>query len=62
MRKALVNGKLVAAALDSSEVAVCPSCGGMVTKRKRRKLDGQTTYYYRHNRGVGQDCARRYQC
>ena len=61
MRKALADGKLVVAAPDSPEVAVCPSCGGVVTKRKRRKLDGQATYFYRHKRGVGQGCPRRYQ-
>jgi hypothetical protein len=60
MRKALADGKLVAAAPDSPEVAVCPSCGGVVTKRERQKLDGQTTYFYRHKRGVGQGCPRRY--
>jgi hypothetical protein len=53
MRKAMVDGKLMVAGPDSPEVAVCPCCGGVVTKRKRRRLDGQTTYFYRHKRGVG---------
>lgn len=60
MRKALVEGKLVLAGPDSPNAAVCPSCGGVVKKRKRRRLDGKTTYFYRHKRGVGEGCPQRY--
>ena len=60
MRDALANGQLVLAVADSPEEAACPSCGGTVTKRRRRKMNGQTTYFYRHMRGVGDGCRRRY--
>ena len=46
--------------VDSPEEAVCPTCGGVVTKRKRRKMSGQVTYFYRHETGVGDECPRRY--
>ena len=60
MREALVDGRLVLAGVDSPEEAVCPSCGGAVKKRKRRKMSGQVTYFYRHETGVGDECPRRY--
>ena len=60
MREAMVNGRLVRAGPDSPEKATCPSCGGVVKKRKRRRMDGQVTYFYRHRTGVGEECPRRY--
>ena len=60
MQKALANGKLVSAGPYSPQVAICPSCGGTVEKRKRRRLDGSATYFYRHKRGVGEGCPHRY--
>jgi hypothetical protein len=60
MQKALANGRLVSAGPDSPKVAICPSCRGTVEKRRRRRLDGSTTYFYRHKRGVGKGCPRRY--
>ena len=60
MREALVDGRLVLAGVDSSEEAVCPSCGGTVKKRRRRKMSGQVTYFYRHARWVGGGCPQRY--
>lgn len=60
MRDALVDGQIVLAGEDSPEEAVCPSCDGAVKKRKRRRMGGQVTYFYRHVRGVGDGCLRRY--
>jgi len=60
MRTALVEGKLVPAGPESPDVAVCPSCKGMVVKRSRKRQGGQKTYFYRHKRGVGVGCPRRY--
>ena len=60
MREAMANGWLVVAGPVSPEKALCPSCGGAVKKRKRLRMDGQLTYFYRHERGVGVGrCPRR---
>lgn len=61
MRKARVNGKLVLAAPDSPDVALCPACGEGVEKRKRARQDGKVTYFWRHKVGVGDGCPLRYQ-
>ena len=58
MREAMVNGRLVVAGPDSPEEALCQACGGAVKKRKRRRMDGHATYFYRHERGVGWRCPR----
>ena len=58
MREAMVNGRLVVAGPRSPQEAVCPSCGEVVKKRKRKRMDGQATYFYRHDRGVGWRCPR----
>ena len=60
MREAMVDRQLVLAGPDSPETAVCPSCGGLVKKRKRRKMGGGMTYFYRHKTGVGEKCPLRY--
>ncbi len=60
MRKARVNGHLVLARPDSVVEAECPSCGGKVKKRKRQRMDGRVTCFYRHELGEGQDCQLRY--
>jgi uncharacterized protein with PIN domain len=60
MRKARVNGKLVAADPEAPQKAVCPDCGGEVHKRSRKKMRGGVTYFYRHKRGVGKECPKRY--
>ncbi len=60
MRKARVNGCVVIAGPDSAVDAVCPSCGGKVKKRKRQRMDGRVTYFYRHELGEGEDCQLRY--
>ncbi len=60
MREAKANGQLIQASPDAPEKAVCPTCGGAVTKRKRRRMDGSVTYFYRHNTGEGENCPLRY--
>jgi hypothetical protein len=60
MFEARVNGHPVRAGADSPEVAQCPACGGEVRKRKRKVGRGGYTYFYRHRRGVGDDCPLRY--
>jgi len=60
MQMAMVKGKLVPAGPESPDVAVCPSCKGMVVKHSRKRRDGQTTYFYHHKRSVGIGCPRRY--
>ena len=59
MREALVNDRLVVAGPRSPEKAICPSCGEEVKKRGRRRMDRRLTYFYRHERGVGEECPRR---
>jgi hypothetical protein len=59
MRDAILNGRLARDGPRPPEKAVCRSCGGAVTKRKRRGSNKRVTYFYRHERGVGQDCPRR---
>jgi hypothetical protein len=60
MRQARVDGRLVSAGPDAPDVAECPECGGEVRKRSRHVMDGHMTYFYRHKRGVGQECSLRY--
>ena len=60
MKVATVDGKPTPAASDSPDEALCPSCGGVVHKRKRRRMDGHITYFYRHKRGEGTECPLRY--
>jgi hypothetical protein len=60
MLEAKVEGQLVQAGPDSPEKGRCPACGSTVTKRKRRRMDGSLSYFYRHARGEGMDCPLRY--
>ena len=50
MQEPPVNGWLVVAGPVSPEKAICPSCDGVVKKHKRRRKDGQATYFYQHRR------------
>jgi hypothetical protein len=61
MRKARAGDRTVVAGPDAPDVARCPACGSEVHKRKRRCMDKTVTWYYRHKRGVGKECPRRYQ-
>ncbi len=60
MKKARVNGKVVAASPDAPEIGFCPDCGGRVKIRHRTNMDGAVTYFYRHMRGEGKNCPKRY--
>jgi hypothetical protein len=60
MKRARVNGKLVSAGPDAPDTGSCPECGGAVQRRRRTRMDGAVTYFYRHKRGEGKDCPKRY--
>jgi hypothetical protein len=60
MLEAVVDGQLVQADPDSPDRAQCPECGGAVSKRKRRRMDGKVIFFYRHDAGEGNSCSRRY--
>ena len=60
MKEAVVNGKLVVAEPNAPDTAVCPDCGTEVQKRHVKRMDGGITYFYRHKRGEGKGCPRRY--
>jgi hypothetical protein len=60
MQTAESGGKLVTAGSESPDVAVCPDCRSIVVKRTRKTQGGGTIYLYRHKRGVGVGCPRRY--
>ncbi len=60
MLEAKVDGQLVRAGPHSPEKGRCPSCGGTVSKRKRRVMGGSVTYFYRHDAGEGHGCPLRY--
>jgi hypothetical protein len=60
MKNAIVDGKVVIAGPGSPDEATCPDCGTEVRKRRRKCMDGRITYFYRHKRGEGKDCPRRY--
>ena len=60
MQEAVINGQMIQAGPDSPKKAQCPDCGDAVTKRRRRRMDGSVSWFYRHNRGEGDGCLRRY--
>lgn len=60
MHNAMVDGQLVWASADSPDKAACPACGEEVVKRQRRRMDGEVAFYYRHVKGAGKNCPRRY--
>ncbi|MGD2145444.1 MAG: hypothetical protein PVH41_01980 [Anaerolineae bacterium] len=60
MQEANVEGKLVAASPDAPATGTYPYCGAQVQKRHVTRMDGTVTCFYRHKRGQGKDCPRRY--
>ncbi|HET89417.1 MAG TPA: hypothetical protein ENN99_01560 [Chloroflexi bacterium] len=52
MKHATLDGQLITAGPDSPDRARCPECGASVVKRKRCRMDGAVTYFYRHQ-GAG---------
>ncbi|MCP4538322.1 MAG: hypothetical protein GY832_14390 [Chloroflexi bacterium] len=60
MQTATHNNEPVTAAPDAPTTATCPDCGDAVTLRKRKRMDGTTTHFYRHKQGQGNGCPRRH--
>jgi hypothetical protein len=60
MQEARVNGRLVMAGPDAPEVGLCPCCGCVVEKRKRRRGNDEVTYFWRHKAGADDGCPLRY--
>ena len=60
MKEAVVDGKQVVAGPDAPDTGVCPDCDGELRKRSRKRMGGGITHFYRHVRGQGKDCPRRY--
>ncbi len=60
MKTATNDGNPVTAGPDAPQTAICPECNGIVILRKRKRMDGETTYFYRHKQGQGENCPRRY--
>jgi hypothetical protein len=60
MKEARVNERLIVAGPHTPHTAVCPDCGAEVHKRRVTRMDGTVTYFYRHKRGRGKNCPRRY--
>jgi ssDNA-binding Zn-finger/Zn-ribbon topoisomerase 1 len=44
MQTATHNNTPITAGPNAPTTATCPECGGTVTLRKRKRMDGQTTY------------------
>jgi hypothetical protein len=54
------DGKLVTASETASEEAICPHCGGTVTLRSRRTMNGgEKSYYWRHLSNQNRHCSGR---
>jgi hypothetical protein len=60
MQKAMVDGRLVVASSEALAVVTCPACDEEVEKRKRRRGDGQMTWFWRHKVGMGIPCPLRH--
>mgnify|MGYP000066163760 FL=1 len=60
MKHVTLDDQLITAGPDSPAQARCPECGAPVVKRKRARMDGAVTYFYRHEQGQGEDCLLRY--
>jgi hypothetical protein len=60
MRDPRVSGRLVIAGPGTPDTGVCPNYGVPVPKRRVRRLDGTITTCFRHKRGLGENCLKRY--
>ncbi len=60
MKHATLDGQSFTAGPDTPDRARCPKCGAPVAKRKRSRMDGRVTYFYRHEQGQGEGCPLRY--
>jgi predicted RNA-binding Zn-ribbon protein involved in translation (DUF1610 family) len=53
------HGERIMAAATAPEEAICPDCGGALLLRRRRCMNGDVTYYWRHRRNRNIDCPAR---
>jgi hypothetical protein len=60
MQEANVKGRLIPASPDAPATGTCPDCGADVQNRHVTRMDGSVTWFYRHKRGQGKHCPRRY--
>ena len=60
MREAVSKGRLVTAGPDAPRKARCPACGSEVCIRRRKTMDGTTSWFYRHKNRTGKGCPKRY--
>lgn len=44
------------ASTTAPDKAVCPDCGGVVTLRQRKCMDGSTVYFWRHQDNRNRAC------
>jgi hypothetical protein len=59
MRFAMVDGQMVEAAPGAPSEALCPCCLGNLTLRKRRRMSGELSYFWRHRAYENPDCPAR---
>jgi hypothetical protein len=59
--KTAVNemGEPIAAESAPGDRALCPYCGGIVTRRYKRLMDGCSVAYWRHRNNRDTDCQGR---
>jgi hypothetical protein len=60
MREAMHKRRLITAGPEAPRRARCPACGAEVRIRKRKTMDGTTSWFYRHQDGAGKGCPKRY--
>jgi hypothetical protein len=54
------DGKAITASKAAPDEAICPYCGGMVTLRSRRTMNGGAkSYYWRHRNNQNRNCSGR---
>jgi len=60
MKTALSDtGEPIIAGDGMPEKAVCPFCGNRVTLRRRRQMNGDVTYFWRHVEHSSRSCRSR---
>ena len=53
------NQQPITASDAAPEQAVCPSCGGVVILRRRKRMNGTCVYYWRHRDNRNRHCKGR---
>ncbi len=60
MKTALSDaGETIVAKNGMPEKAICPRCGSRVTLRRRRQMNGDVTYFWRHVDHSIRSCLKR---